>query len=543
MFNHPLSALVLIFCILLPATTVSAQSANNLNAASFSIILEGGSVWKGSGSAPTKQDIGIRDDRIVAVGDLSGQPAEQRLDVTGLSVVPGFVDIHSHATRATRKNSGLFLHPDAESYIRQGVTTAIGGPDGSSVTEVGKLLSDLEETPAAVNYGTFIGHNTVRKQVMGRENRAPTAAELESMKALIKTGMLEGAFGLSSGLKYIPGAYANTEEVIELAKVAGQYNGIYISHMREEGLDLLASVRETIRIGEEGGLPAQITHHKAMGVEMWGASKQSLKLVDEANGRGVDVTSDQYPYAASSTGISVLFPAWSLAGGRDEQLARFRDPDTRAEVKKGIVFNLVHDRGGDDPSRIAIANCGWDTSLNGKNFAEILAERDQPINMDEAAELALEIQENGGCSGIFHSMSEEDVARIMQHPRTMIASDGGIYVAGEGMPHPRNYGTFARVLAYYVRDTQTISTGEAIYKMSKFPADRIGLHERGRIEEGAMADIAVLDMNLVQDNATFAEPHQYATGVKHVLVNGVFALKDGQMTGARPGRPLRSKQE
>lgn len=530
-----------LFILMVPA--VIAQAENDKQNQSFSVVLEGGSVWKGSGSAPQSVDVGIRDDRIVALGDLSGKQADQRLDVSGLAVVPGFVDIHSHATRQSRKRSGLFLHPDAESYIRQGVTTAIGGPDGSSDRDIGQLLSDLEKTPAAVNYGTFIGHNTVRKEVMGRENRAPTMAELEAMKALVKTAMLEGAFGLSSGLKYIPGAYSNTDEVIELAKVAGHYNGIYISHMREEGLDLLKSVQETIRIGEEGGLPAQITHHKAMGVEMWGASKQSLKLVDEANGRGLDVTSDQYPYAASSTGISVLFPAWSLAGGRDEQLARFNDPETRAKVKEGIVYNLVHDRGGDDPSRVAIANCEWDATLNGKDFAEILAERDLPINMEAAAELALEIQENGGCSGIFHSMSEQDVARIMQHPRTMIASDGGIYVAGEGVPHPRNYGSFARVLAYYVRDTQTISTGEAIYKMSKFPADRIGLSDRGRIEVGAMADIAVMDLDIVQDHATFQEPHQYATGVKHVMVNGKFALKDGQMTGARPGRSLRSVQE
>lgn len=542
--NKPLLASLLSISLVVVgcAGDPKAEKIDAAKEQSYSLILQGGNVWKGSGPSARVTDIGIVGDRIVAIGDLSGHPAEQRLDVSGLAVVPGFVDIHSHATRQSRKRSGLFLHPDAENYIRQGVTTAIGGPDGGSVLDVGELLGDLEASPASINYGTFIGHNTVRDAVMGRENRAPTAAELEDMKALVRTGMLEGAYGLSSGLKYIPGAFATTDEVIELSKVAGQYDGIYISHMREEGLDLLKSVNETIRIGEEGNLPAQITHHKAMGVEMWGASKDSLALVDAANSRGDDVTSDQYPYAASSTGISVLFPSWSLAGGREEQLARFRDPETRAKVKEGIVFNLVHDRGGDDPSRIAIANCDWDTSLNGKNFAEVLEERGLPVNMDAAADLALEIQENGGCAGIFHAMSEEDVARIMQHPRTMIASDGGIYVPGEGVPHPRNYGTFARVLAYYVRDTEILTTGEAIYKMSKFPAERIGLHDRGRIEVGAKADIAVMDLEQVQDNATFADPHQYASGVKHVLVNGVFALKDEQMTGARPGRPLRSQQ-
>jgi len=519
-----------------------ASTGKNMEAsAPFNLVLEGGSVWKGWGSKPVVADIGIRGDRIVAIGDLSGQVAEQRIAVDGLAVVPGFIDIHSHAVRGSRGSSGIFKHPDAENYIRQGVTTIFGGPDGGSELPVGQLLDDLERTPASVNFGTFVGHNSVREAVMGRQNRAPTAEELEAMKALVETAMREGAYGLSAGLKYIPGAYSKTEEVIELARVAGQYGGIYISHMREEGLGLIDSVKETIRIGEEGGLPAQITHHKVMGVDMWGASKETLALVDAANARGVDVSSDQYPYAASSTGISVLFPAWSLAGKRDVQLARFHDPETRARIKQGIVYNLVHDRGGDDPSRVAIANCEWDPSLNGKNFAEVLEARGLPVDMGNAAELALEIVENGDCFGIFHAMSEEDVERIMQHPRTMIGSDGGIHVAGEGVPHPRNYGTFSRVLAHYVRDKQVITTGEAIYKMTKMPAERVGLSDRGRIEVGAMADIAVMDLDTVQDHATFAQPHQYSSGVKYVLVNGVMVLRDGQMTGARPGRSLRSR--
>ena len=238
----------------------------------------------------------------------------------------------------------------------------------------------------------------------------------------------------------------------------------------------------------------------------------------------------------------MLFPAWSMAGSREVQLARLRDPETRARIKEGIVSNLIHDRGGNDPARVAIANCEWDTSLNGKSFAQILEERGQVVNMDNAAELAMEIQENGGCFGVFHAMSEKDVARIMQHPRTMIASDGGIHVPGEGVPHPRNYGTFSRVLAHYVRETHTISTGEAIYKMSKWPAQRIGLRDRGRIKVGAMADIAVMNLDEVQSHADFENPHQYSSGVLHVLVNGEWVLRDGQMTGKRPGRALRSGQ-
>ena len=540
--NSGLTRVVVAAFVLIVISCAPTAERDSVETRSFKLVLEGGSVWKGWGSEPIVTDIGINGDRIVAMGDLSGFQADQRIVVDGLAVVPGFVDIHSHAVRGSREASGIFRHPDAENYIRQGVTTVIGGPDGGSELSIGKLLEDYENSPASINFGTFIGHNTVRNAVMGREDRAPTSAELDAMKQLVKTAMDEGAYGLSSGLKYIPGAYSETEEVVELAKITAANGGIYISHMREEGLDLIKSVKETIRIGEEADLPAQITHHKVMGVEMWGSSIETLALVDAANARGVDVSSDQYPYAASSTGISVLFPAWSLAGTREVQLARLRDPETRARVKEGIVFNLVHDRGGDDPSRVAIANCEWDTSLNGKNFAEVLKERGQPINMDMAAELAMEIQENGGCFGVFHAMSEEDVERIMQHPRTMIASDGGINVPGEGVPHPRNYGTFARVLAYYVRDTHTISTGEAIFKMSKLPADRVGLINRGRIQVGAIADIAVMDLEKVQDHASFDKPHQYATGVQHVLVNGQLVLKNGVMTGNRPGRALRSSQ-
>ena len=507
----------------------------------FSLVLEGGNVWTGTDDTPVAADVGIVGDRIGAIGDLSDSNAARRLDVTGLAVLPGFIDIHSHAVRSTRESSGLFRHPDAENYIRQGVTTVIGGPDGGSELSVSALLEDLEESPASVNFGTFIGHNTVRKAVMGREDRAPTAVELAAMKSHVETAMLEGAYGLSSGLKYIPGAYSETPEVVELARVAGQHGGIYITHMREEGLGLIDSVKETITIGEQAGLPVQITHHKAMGVGMWGASVKSLALVDAANARGVDVSSDQYPYAASSTGISVLFPAWSLAGDKQEQLARFSDPETRAKVKQGIVYNLVNDRGGDDPSRVAIADCKWDPTLNGKDFAEILRERNLAVNMENAAELALEIQQKGGCSGVFHAMSEEDVQRIMQHPRTMIASDGGIFVPGEGVPHPRNYGSFARVLALYVRERQVISLAEAIHKMTRMPADRIGLAGRGRLEPGAYADIAVMDLEQVQDHATFENPHLYASGVHHVFVNGVAVLLDARMTGQRPGRSLRSQ--
>jgi dihydroorotase/N-acyl-D-amino-acid deacylase len=522
------------FLILLTLHTGSFASET------LDVVLEGGTVFDGGGGPGVVTDVGIREDRIVVLGDLSGQEAELRLDVSDLAVTPGFIDIHSHAVRDTREKSGIFLWPYAENYIRQGVTTAIGGPDGSSWYPVSEVFSMLEESPSTVNFGTFVGHNTVRSLAMDRADRAPTAEELQAMKDMVNTAMDEGAFGLSSGLKYIPGAYSETEEVIELARVAGTHGGIYIKHMREEGLGLIDSVSETIRIGEEGGLPAQVTHHKAMGKNMWGKSVETLAMIDAANARGLDVSSDQYPYAASSTGIDVLFPAWSLAGDEETSLARLQDPATRARIKAGIIDNLINDRGGNDPSRVAIANCSWEQGFNGMNLAEILQQRDQEITIENAAELAMELQENGGCSAVYHAMSEQDVIRIMQHPKTMVASDGGIHMPAEDRPHPRNYGSFARVLGLYVRQKGVLGFSAAIHKMSRMPADRIGLSERGRIEVGAIADIAVLDPGRVIDRATFKNPHQLSEGVHHVFVNGRAVLLEGLMTGARPGRVLRS---
>ncbi len=507
----------------------------------LTLILAGGTIYSGDAGQGFVADVGVSNGRIVAIGKLSRRAADVRLDVSGLAVVPGFIDIHSHAWRGKEETSGIFLWPDAENYIRQGVTTAIGGPDGSSAYPVAELFKQLQAAPASINFGTFVGHNTVRELAMGRENRQPSPGELQAMKDMVANAMTQGAFGLSSGLKYIPGAYAQTEEVIELARVAGRHGGIYITHMREEGLDLLDSVSETIRIGEESGLPAQITHHKVMGASMWGKSIETLAMVDAANARGLDISSDQYPYTASSTDISVLFPAWSKAGTEEQQMARLEDPETRARIKQAIIDNLMYDRGGNDPARVAIASCTWDPSLNGKDLAEILQERGQDVTMGNAAELALELQELGGCLAVFHAMSEQDVVRIMQHPKTMIASDGGIFMPNEDVPHPRNYGSFARVLGVYVREKRVLTFSQAIHKMTRMPADRIGLQDRGRIKIGAMADIAVLAPGTVIDVATFKNPHQFAKGVQHVFVNGQAVLLYGQMTGARPGRLLKSQ--
>ena len=508
---------------------------------SIDIVLVGGSVINGLDEQPIVTDVGIEGDRIVAIGNLEGHPADLRIDVSGLTVAPGFIDIHSHALRASEDRSGIFLWPDAENLIRQGVTSVIGGPDGNSPLPIADYFTRLEESPAAVNFGTFVGQGSVRGEVVGEDDRPATDEEMERMRAEVRTAMEDGAFGLSSGLLYAPGSFATAEEVIELAKVVRPYGGIYISHMRNEALGLLDSVNETIRIGEEAGIPAQLTHHKAMGEPMWGRSTESLAIVDAAIARGVDVSIDQYPYPASSTGLPAVFPRWSLDGGSDALKARLDDPEQRARVKEGIIYALINERGGNDPSRVVLADCSWDSSLNGLNLTDVLQQREIEVNIENAAELIMDLEYAGGCACVYHAMSMIDVDRIMLHPTTMIASDGGIQAPTDRRPHPRNYGTFARVLGEFVRERGVMPLTTAIHKMTQLPADRINMRERGRLEVGAIADIAVFDADTIIDKATFEDPHQYAEGMHHVFVSGEAVLLDGEMTGARPGRVLRSR--
>jgi dihydroorotase/N-acyl-D-amino-acid deacylase len=359
------------------------------------------------------------------------------------------------------------------------------------------------------------------------------------MRRLVRQGMEDGAFGLSSGLFYVPGTFTPTAEVIELAKVSGALGGIYISHMRDEASQVTASVHETIEIGERGHLPTQVTHHKIIGTANWGKSVETLRLIDEARARGVDATIDQYPYTASSTGIgAALLPAWAQEGGRDSLLKRMGTPSTRSEIRAETIRLLKEERGGGDPHNVQLARCAWDPSLDGRRLDEVTKGRGLTPTIENAADTALWIIERGGCSGIFHAISEDDLQRILKHPQTMIASDGEVPIFGQSHPHPRSYGTNARVLGRYVRELKVITLENAIYKMSAFPARRLGLADRGVLREGYKADIVVFDPDTVRDRATFEQPHQYAEGVAMVVVNGQVAFEDGKMTSARPGSVL-----
>jgi dihydroorotase/N-acyl-D-amino-acid deacylase len=500
--------------------------------AGWDLVIRGGRVLDGAGNPWVLADVAVRGDTIAAIGPgLAGKGAVE-IDARGLIVSPGFIDTHTHARR------GIFEVPTADNYVRQGVTTIFEGPDGGSPVPLRPFLEKVTALGVSPNWGMFIGQGSVREAVIGRVDRKATPDEIAKMKSLVRDGMLDGAFGLSTGLFYVPGIFTPSDEVIALAAVAGEMGGMHVSHMRNEASGILDSVRETIAVGEQGRMPTQITHHKIIGTPNWGRSVDTLRLVAEARARGVDVTIDQYPYTASSTGINALLPPWALEGQQADIVTRLRDAGQRAKIKKAIVESLMYDRGGGDAKNVQIASCGWDPSLAGKNLAAITQARGGEPTLDAAAETVMWIVEQGGASWIFHAIDEADLERILKDPVTMIASDGEVPVFGRASPHPRSYGTFVRVLGRYVRERRAISLPDAVRKMTSFPAQRVGLLDRGVLRPGMKADIAVWDAATIADRATFEQPHQYAAGVHAVVVNGQIVFQHDAMTPARPGRVL-----
>ncbi len=496
----------------------------------FDVLIRNGRIIDGTGNPWYYADVGIVGEHVTSIGNLSSARADVEIDATGLIVSPGFIDPHTHAIR------GIFDVPTADSALLQGVTTLTDGNDGSSPFPIDEHYQAIIDAEISPNWGVFVGQGTIRTRVIGREDREATAAELQRMKDMVGEAMEQGALGISTGLFYVPGSFTPTDEVVELSRVAAEYNGIYISHMREEAAQLIDSVNETIHIGEAANIPVQITHHKVIGVQNFGASIESLRLVDEARARGIDITIDQYPYTASQTGINALIPQWAQEGGRDRMLERLDSQETRQAIKNEVVERILFDRGGGDPKNVFISRNSWDRSMEGKNLAELAQERGMDPSPENAAEVVFEIIKGGGATAVYHAISQEDVDRIMQHPATAIGSDGPLSVFGVGAPHPRQYGTFARVLGYYVRERGVITLEEAVKKMSSQTAIRLGIHDRGILTEGYYADIAVFDADEIIDKATFEDPHQYAVGMKFVLVNGQVVVENGQHTGRRPGK-------
>jgi len=518
----------------------------------FDIIIKNGLVIDGSGVPPVQGDVGIKDGRIEAIGIFNGEAAET-IDASGLIVAPGFIDMHSHS------DFPLLVNPQAESKIRQGVTTEVIGNCGASaapVTEerlellkeqidlkslelewdwltMGEYLTRLKVQGVALNVVPLIGHGTIRAAVMGFDDRAPTDAELRAMKWLITQAMSDGAWGLSTGLIYAPSFYANTTELIELSRVVAEYGGIYSSHIRGEGKTLIDAVTEAIKIGREAGLPVQISHHKATGRENWGKVVQSLELIDRARETGFDVTADQYPYIAASNALSASLPGWIHVDGKTKLLEQLRDPAVRQRLHKEMIKPAGY------WENVKISYCKRNKDYEGMSVQELAAlRRSDPLE----TVFDLLVEEEATVGIVHFAMSEEDVCTVMQHPAVMVGSDGSALatygVLHRGKPHPRSYGTFPRVLGKYARNEKIIPLEEAVRKMTTLPAGKLGIADRGRLAERMWGDITIFNRDTVRDTATFTDPHRYPDGIEYVLVNGTVVVEQGEHTGKLAGRVL-----
>jgi N-acyl-D-amino-acid deacylase len=517
---------------LVAVVSVLVATGGYLQQPAYDLLIVGGSVIDGTGSPARRADVAVKDGRIAAIGALAGRSARETIDASGLIVAPGFIDVHTHA-------DSIWERPRAENFVRMGVTSIIAGNCGGSADDIGAALARATQTPASVNFATLVGHNTVRRAVMGTENRDPTIGELAKMKTLVWKGMADGAVGFSTGLQYVPGTYSKTPEIIELARVAGNASGVYASHMRNEGTTLEASIEEALRIGSASGARVQISHLKVDAPNRWGASEKALAMIDAARARGVEVQADQYAYTAASSNLGIRFPSWVLEGGQSKIDERLKDAATWAKIKTEMQ-GLLAERGIEDLSFARIASYRTDPSLNGLSIKEAAEKLKGSGSLDAQLETAREMLMAGGASMVYHFMSDRDVERIMRHPHVGFASDASVLVMGSGVPHPRGYGNAVRVLGEYVRTRKVISVEEAVRKMTSLPAQHFRFADRGQIREGFAADLVVFDPKTVGDAATFEKPHAYATGVPHVLVNGVLVVKDGAHTGATPGAVLRN---
>jgi len=500
--------------------------------AQYDILITRGTVIDGSGARSVRADVAIKAGRIVAVGSLAKATAADVIDAAGLTIAPGFIDVHTHA-------DDIADTPRADNFVRMGVTSVVAGNCGGSALDIGEAFTKIRDTGIAINYATLIGHNTVRRAVMGTANRDATVSELAKMKSLVWRAMADGAVGFSTGLQYIPGTYAKPAEILELARVAGNAGGLYASHMRNEGTQLEEAVQETINVGEMSMCRVQISHLKVDSPSKWGASTRALSLIDAARARGIDVEADQYAYTAASSNLGIRFPSWALEGGQEAIAKRLNDAETWQKIKTEMR-DLLTERGLSDLSFAVVASYQPDPSLNGLSMKQVAAKLRGSDSADDQFEAARLMMLRGGASMVYHFMSDDDVDRIMRHPQVGIASDSSVLTMGDGVPHPRGYGNNARVLGQYVRDRHVIPIEEAIRKMTSLPAEHFRFERRGLVKAGYAADIVVFNAATVADAATFEKPHAYAAGIPYVLVNGVVVVRKGEHTGALPGQVLKS---
>ena len=496
------------------------------------LIIKNGRILDGTGNSWFLADVAIKEGKIIKIGKLNNVTAVKTIDAKGLYVSPGFIDVHGHI------EDGIITTPTANNYIHDGVTTVVTGNCGGSASDINHFFKQIDSVRPSINVASLIGHNTVREQVMKRYNRAPTLQEQKSMEALVEQAMKDGAVGLSTGLIYIPGTFAKTDEVVGLAKAAAKYNGLYSSHIRNEENGAVEAINEAINIGKEANIPVQISHFKIGGKSNWGKSNITLGLIEQARKEGWDVTIDQYPYTASSTNLGVRLPDWAFAGGNDSMKARLQNPVIRKQVKKEMLEQLAKYK-FNNYSYAVVANYSADPSYNGKSITEINRLMGKKGKARYEAETIMDMIEKGGAQMVYHSMNEKDVKYIMQYPFSMFGADAGVPVPGIGMPHPRGYGTNARVLGKYVRDEKVISLEEAVRRMTSLAAQKFGIKDRGLIREGMAADIVIFDENTVQDLSTFEQPHAYSKGFKWVIVNGQLVVEDEKHLGTRSGMALR----
>ena len=556
------SAVALLIC----TTAASAQDAGGPpppGRPQYDLIVRNGLVMDGSGKPAFAADLAVKDGKVAVVGAVPAGHGAVEIDAKGMAVAPGFIDVHTHV------DGDIHKLPAAENFVRDGVTTIVTGNCGGSVGDVGDYLARVAKRGAGLNVSTLYGHNTVLKAVKGDRKGELTPEQMEKARGLVRSAMREGAVGFSTGLIYNPGQFSPTEEIVELAKVAAEFDGVYATHMRSENAGILAAIDEALRIGREAKIRVQISHFKlpADTARKIGGADTTVGKVTEARAAGVDVWLDQYPYTASSTTISTLLPNEFLEAGVEAARARLKDPKEYEQALRAMVRHHGEKLGRPSMAYAVVASSAAYPRYNGKNIvqiaqamraeaarggkaaadkpAELLKDAGDPaagkpadVSMEEQCRAILDVFKAGNAQCVFHTMEDAEVERIMRSPLVAVASDSGVREFGAGVPHPRGYGTNARVLGRYAREKKLFSTEEAVRKMTSQPAAAFRFADRGLLEPGRVADVVIFDPATVADRATFDKPHQYPVGISHVIVNGVPVLRDGKLTGDLPGRPV-----